>query len=247
MIDTKMTYPKVVDKAIEKRKNLSYGNKKVKYIPCEIWERGNQINLWTYWQGFQLEDIDEKGVDILLVGQDWGNPEREVRVVEYIKEIQKGNKNVTYPATVSPTDRTMTEMFKELDVDITKRNPGRRIFFTNYSLGYRDGSETGGMTKSLMKEDRELFEDLVKAINPKIIICLGKLTYEMVSDEVAIGFREKLKSGVPFKASYPHNPSIPVYGVAHCGARGVSNVGGIENMAKAWKQIAKEFGGIKAK
>ena len=36
---------------------------------------GNQINLWTYWQGYQIKDIDI-GVDILLVGQDRRNDKR---------------------------------------------------------------------------------------------------------------------------------------------------------------------------
>lgn len=35
--------------------------------------------------------------------------------------------------------------------------------------------------------------------------------------------------------------NIKVYGVAHCGALGSNNVGGMTNMIKAWKAIAKEF------
>lgn len=37
----------------------------------------------------------------------------------------------------------------------------------------RQGSEQGGMTKTLILEDEAFFHDLVMAINPKIIICLG--------------------------------------------------------------------------
>ena len=57
------------------------GYGKVQFQRCDTWLKGDQINLWTYWQGYQLDDIDEKGVDILLVGQDWGNPKRNPRLL----------------------------------------------------------------------------------------------------------------------------------------------------------------------
>ena len=88
-----------------------------------------------------------------------------------------------------------------------------------------------------MKTDSELFKKLVLAINPRIIICLGKLTFEMVTNKVAKGFLEKLKEGEPFIAKYPFKEKTMVYGVAHCGARGVFNVGGMDTMKKIWKRI----------
>ncbi len=234
----------VADVKRELKRRTCYGNKKIHYAPCKTWESGNQINLWTYWQGYQLYDIDEKHVDVLLVGQDWGRPSGNLECMAAIKSIQSGNPNVAYYAN-SPTDTTLTEMFKELGCDITSKNPGKRLFFTNYSLGYRDGPETGGMTKTLMRMDSDLFNKLVSAIRPKVIICLGKLTYEMVTGTVAKGFLAKLREGKPFKASiYSGENEIPVYGVAHCGARGVSNLGGRktgkEIMRMAWRGIAKE-------
>ncbi len=210
------------------------------YVSCEVWEKGDQINLWTYWQGYQLKDIDEKGVDILLVGQDWGNPDNNKNAIEQIKRIQNGE-NTFYDATISRTDKVLTEMFRCIGCDITNKDPGKRLFFTNYSLGYREGSETGGMTKSLMKMDKELFEDLVTAIRPKVIICLGRITYEMVSGKTANGFVDQLRKGSPFKALYPNKPDITVYGVAHCGSRGVQNVKGIDNMKAAWEEIGNEI------
>ena len=237
-------YSDVVRKAKSARKD-PYGNEKIKYAPCEIWLNGDQINLWTYWQGYQLDDIDNKGVDIMLVGQDWGNPnaEKNSEVCRRIREIQAGSKMMRYLATDSPTDRNLTKLFMSFGnhMDITKPDPGMRLFFTNYSLGYRTESETGGMTKSLMSKDKDFFEELVSAINPKIIICLGKITYEMVSGESAKDFVKTLRCGNPFRSTLPSNPDIIVYGVAHCGVRGSSNVGGIENMRRAWDRIAKEY------
>lgn len=191
-----MDYAQVVEEAKEERKK-PYGYGKVNFVPCSTWHNGDQINLWTYWQGFQLTDIDQCGVDILLVGQDWGNPDREQEVIERIEEIQVGSKSATYITTAGLTDKSLIELFKVFgeNVDITKRDPGLRLFFTNYSLGYREGDATGGMTKTLMRLDKEYFDKLVLSIKPKIIICLGKITYEMVSGKVTKGFVKALKEG----------------------------------------------------
>lgn len=76
----KLTYHEVVKKAQAAAKlRGEYGNKNVRLYPCKTWLNGDQINLWTYWQGHQYKDIDEKGVDIMLVGQDWGIPKRTIR------------------------------------------------------------------------------------------------------------------------------------------------------------------------
>lgn len=42
-------------------------------------------------------------------------------------------------------------------------------------------------------------------------------------------------------APFPLKQDVKVYGVAHCGSRGRQNVGGIENMQKAWDYIAKDY------
>lgn len=236
-----MLYRDVVEKA-KKQKRIGFGN--VIFEDCKTWLRGDQINLWTYWQGYQLTDIDKKGVDILLVGQDWGCPKRNPEVCERINKIQNGVPDVSYMTNASPTDKRLAEMFKAFgkEIDITSNTPGMRLFFTNYSLGYRRGSETGGMTKKIMSQDSELFTDLVEAIHPRIIICLGKITYEMVIGHPIKRFCEKLKGGIPFREAYPANAEIIVYGVAHPGARGLYNIGGSEEVMKqSWIKIAEDM------
>ncbi|WP_196805239.1 hypothetical protein [Butyrivibrio sp. WCD2001] len=68
------------------------------------------------------------------------------------------------------TDRNLKDLFQCLGCDVGKKDPGKRILFTNYCLGYRKGYETGGMTKQLLDMDSELFDDLVNAVKPRIII-----------------------------------------------------------------------------
>ena len=234
-----MKYLEVVRKAQKEVKSRGvYG--KLSLYACDTWLKGDQINLWTYWQGHQYEDVDE-GVDILLVGQDWGNPSKDEKTISRIEDIQSGKIDSFYNDHASVTDKNLKELFQCLGCDIEKADPGLRLFFTNYSLGYRKGKETGGMTKSLLRKDAELFDDLVKAIKPKIIICLGKITYEAVINHSVNGFVDRLSKGKPFVSLYPGIDSIKVYGVAHCGSYGANNVGGMKNMKKAWKVIAKEF------
>ncbi len=238
-----MTYEEVVNKAKEsvKRRGI-YGE--IKLTDCKEWQAGNQINLWSYWQGYQIDDIDQ-GIDILLVGQDWGNPDSNPKIMNLIRDIQNGRNDSTYADLAnSATDRNLKTLFSILKCDIDSLNPGKRILFTNYCLGYRTGSETGGMTKSLMDIDEELFRDLVNAVKPKIIICLGKITYEAVTGSIANDFVKLLKQGMPFQDVFKYDKNIKVYGVAHCGARGVSNVGGLDAMYGAWKKIGEAEGFI---
>ena len=242
-----MTYSEVVEEA---KKVISGRNQnatdKLILKDCDTWINGNQINLWSYWQGFQLDDIDEKGVDILLVGQDWGNPDKgkAKELCGRIKQLQSGNVGFAYVKEgASATDRNLAELFEIFGCDIYTRKPGKRLFFTNYVLGSRTGnqSESGGMTEELMLRDKKLFEKLVLLIKPKIIICLGKITFEAVSGTRASDFIKTLQSGKPHKAYFPEDKSIPVYGVAHCGAWGKRNVGGMDKMKENWKCIAEEY------
>lgn len=242
-----MSYAKVVKEA---QKEIS-GRKqnaadKLILTACDTWKKGDQINLWTYWQGFQFDDIDEKGIDILLVGQDWGNPDKRKasELCGRIEQLQSGKIEFAYiKEGASATDRNLAELFEIFGCDIYTRNPGKRLFFTNYVLGYRTGdqSESGGMTEALMLRDKGLFDKLVLSIKPKIIICLGKITFEAVSGTRATDFIKTLQNGKPYKAYFQGDNSIPVYGVAHSGAWGKRNVGGMENMKKNWRIIAEEY------
>ena len=236
-----MTYIDVVNKAKMELNNPNhYGKSSIKFIKCPTWKKGDQINLWTYWQGYQIKD-PENGVDILLVGQDWGNPNRDTRTVELIERIQRGE-DVTYHPETSPTDKRLKKLFDCLGCNIDRKNPGKRLFFTNYCLGYRGGKQTGGMTRSILNADKELFDNLVSVIKPCIIICLGKLVYEQVTGKNVNQFIKMLKEKGPFISSYPGDASIKVYGVPHCGAWGIRNFGKEVEMQKLWQQIAEDSG-----
>ena len=238
-----MTYKEVVKKAQnELARRGIYGKDKgqVELYACNLWRKSDQINLWSYWQGYQIKDID-KGIDIMLVGQDWGNPDWDKAVAERIAKMQAGEQIAYCDGKLSPTDRNLIELFEILDCDVRSANPGKRIIFTNYCLGYRKGSQSRGMTRALMDMDKELFDDLVMAVHPKVIICLGKITYEAVTGQRTKGFTKYLKEGRPFVTEYPNSAGIKVYGVAHCGSLGIRNVKGMDNAKKAWEVISRDF------
>ncbi len=242
-----MKYADVVKEAKHERKKYNDPKGKAFYAKCQTWLDGEHINLWTYWQGYQLKDIDEKGVDILLVGQDWGNPLKNTETIKRIEDIRKGEETLVYREGASKTDDNLADLFEAFDVDIRTNNPGKRLFFTNYSLGYRSGNQSGGMTKGLMRQDEKYFKELVMAIRPKIIICLGKITYEVASGQIAKNFSKKLLTGIPFMHGTLFSDQdgkellIPVYGVAHCGSWGTKNAGDFENQKKVWSYIAKQY------
>ncbi len=97
------------------------------------------------------------------------------------------------------------------------------------------------MTQKALRLDKELFDDLINAVNPKVIICLGKITYEAVTGERVNGFAKQLKDGIPFISQYSAESGIKVYGVPHCGGLGLRNIGGIEKAKEVWAWIAEEL------
>lgn len=217
----------------------SYRNSRIVYTDCNTWltDKCKEINLWTYWQGHDLTDFSD--VKIMLVGQDWGSEEFETDSIKRIQEIQNNVRDIDYDKNMkSPTNRNLYELFLCLGYDIAKPNP--HLFFTNYSLGYRSNSETGGMTKTLLRQDKAAFDKLVDIVHPKVIICLGKMVSEMVTGKTIKEFKKNLDKGMILYA-HPVYDDIKIYCVGHCGSRGVSNRGGMENMKKDWQRIKEDI------
>ena len=227
-------------------RNGSYKNETIQFTACKTWRSDmcNEINLWTYWQGHGLTDFSD--VKIMLVGQDWGNEDTEKDAVKRIKEMWENKRDFYYDKKdkelKNPTERHLCELFHCLgkEYDISEYNS--QLFFTNYFLGYRTGSETGNMTKKLLKQDKPAFKKLVEIVQPRVIICLGKIVSEMVIGSTIKDFGKNLDEGV-ISSNYPDSKhgDIKVYCVGHCGSRGVSNRGGLDNMKKDWIRIAEDM------
>ena len=112
-----MRYEEVVKKAKEEIADRlakdTYKSGSVTYIKCDAWMAGDQINLWTYWQGHQIKDL-ENGVDIMLVGQDWGNPSNN-DACDRIKLVREKKLATCYDEnTKNPTDKHLVRLFRIL-------------------------------------------------------------------------------------------------------------------------------------
>ena len=190
-------------------------------IECE------EINLWTYWQG----SLDAK---IMLVGQDWGCPcdEASKTTMHRIRQINEGSGEPFFPdfggAPLWTTDNHLAELFEILGYDIHKKQPD--LFFTNFVLGYRNHGTSGPFRQKWLRDDAPYFKRLAEIIEPKVILCLGKNTFEGVmfaltgKMERIRGFNRFLDSGENYRTvAFPSGKPVRVYAVAHCGTIGTMN------------------------
>ena len=224
------------------------------------WENDcREINLWSCWQGGN----DLHQADIMLVGQDWGNPNGKGCDILRDNIVNDKNYFENFKPTF-PTDRNLKILFAELKrggkqlYDDIIANKYSDLFFTNFCLGYRLGSETGGMTTEQMMLDSDYFRALVGIVQPKIIIALGKDTFECVvrtlkDDSFRISsneFWDALNNCKSYEKVTYDDKNAVVLGMAHCGAFGVNvnrkkmakagnTLSGLELMKNDWRGINK--------
>lgn len=198
-----------------------------------------EINLWSYWQG----SLDAK---IMLVGQDWGCPYDKTSQPT-MEQIHRANNGDTYDylsQNPSRTDQNLIELFSALlNRKITE--PCNDLFFTNFVLGYRTHGTSGKYQKGWEEHDRGFFKELVEIIEPKVILCLGKATFQAVLASLAPDLKPRIgrynnyieSSRNPVSISTASGAIISVFALAHCGVTGTLNRNGKENL-KLDKQIA---------
>lgn len=185
-----------------------------------------EINLWTYWQGRNC--LDAK---IMLVGQDWGAPTDDSAETT-MKQIRLANQNLPYKYledNPSITDKRLTALFQEIGYDIT--TPQAELFFTNFILGYRYAGLSGGYKLEWAEHDKTFMKRLVNIIHPKVVLCLGRSTFEGVISGFDYKFTPKIGSYNSFIES-TRNPvsilledgqTVHIFALAHCGAMGTLN------------------------
>ena len=188
-----------------------------------------EINLWTYWQG-----IGNYDANIMLVGQDWGFYDPKSGIMQNIRDINSGLRTdynfsqANPPGRVNPTDSNLCELFDSLGYDITKRCGD--LFFTNFVLGYRSKGLSGNLKREWLFADAPYFFRLVNIIEPKVVICLGKDTFESVQYAYTgkwqhtgryNSFIESARN--PTKLPLLSGKTTAVFAVAHCGIIGTMN------------------------
>ncbi|MBE6423644.1 hypothetical protein [Succinivibrio dextrinosolvens] len=241
----KEAYKNLVERIIQEKKKFTGENKfKGKKLSFEWCSFCRQINLWTYWQG--LGCYNPK---ILLVGQDFGYS-NDLRVKVGIETENKKDHYAVFDkkdavvhyfdgaddCEIDPTDRNLCELFSFLGYDDIQHQKYEDLFFTNISLMYRsDPKISGGFVKKDCDEfDLDVFKELVDILEPTVIICLGKITSELVMK--ALGLKSPIKKFKDLFINNPHqeliyqkgNKKIAVFPEYHCGSLGVMNRNRIE-------------------
>jgi len=185
-----------------------------------------EINLWTYWQG--RGNLDAK---IMLVGQDWGCP-WDCDYLPTLEQVRKANMHCDYDYlnnNPSPTDMNLARLFIELGYDIT--TPCSELFFTNFILGYRSKGFSGGYKGEWAEHDKGYFKELASIIEPKVILCLGRSTFEGVLSAFDASLSSRIKdynsfiesSSNPVVVTLDSGETAYVFALAHCGAMGTLN------------------------
>ncbi len=208
-----------------------------------------EINFWTYWQG-----RGHLNATIMLVGQDWGNPwdDSSINFLEKVRTASLGPILDYMKDNDSITDKNLAELFKVVSPTLDITRPCDNLFFTNFVLGYRTGNISGNFRKSWANKDSEFFRELVNIIEPKVVLCLGRSTYEAVMQAMEPQKRQRIGRYNSFIES-EENPrtvclesgeELAIFALAHCGAigtmnrnRGYKDAKGLDLQKRDWKQI----------
>lgn len=189
-----------------------------------------EINLWTYWQGYNA-----MAPKILVVGQDFGCPfDYEANYLKYIRKTEQDGElnyfDIFGDKKISATDVNLATLLRSLgrgyDDVIGQRYDD--IFFTNLCLGYRNDGNSGGFKKSWITNiEKTAYPKLLEILKPKVIICLGRHTYDCFLNVMKTKDTRNRSNFYQFLEENCKNPfkvkDIPVFAVAHCGAMGTLN------------------------
>jgi len=200
--------------------------KELRLYWCDACE---EINLWTYWQG--RGNLNAK---IMLVGQDWGCP-WDNNYLPTLEQVRKANAHNDYDYlhdNPSSTDENLAQLFRELGYDI--KIPCKDIFFTNFILGYRNKGLSGGYKKAWAEHDKGYFKELADIIAPKVILCLGRSTFEGVLSAFDVISTVRIKNYNRFIESDQNPVAVTladgstayIFALAHCGVMGTLNRNG---------------------
>ena len=154
-------------------------------------------------------------------------------------------------STNSVADLNLCRLFKSIGKDIAKDNPS--VFFTNFVLCYRAGDSgiSGGFKQKWGNNCSPFFERLVRIIEPKVIICLGRVVYYNVLKTAKIkcqkGTYNDIITGKPVIADFGGH-GCKIFPVAHCGTLGTANRNNgnsnsdIKLQKQDWARIKVEIG-----
>ena len=183
----------------------------------------DQIGAWSRWHG----DLNAK---ILLIGQDWGD---EKYFTDNLGKDSDGNQ----------TCKNLKKLFNEIGFDLGSAAPETPVknglFFTNSVLGLKGGNMSAPIKMKWVRDSTDSFTcELIKIIEPKIIITLGKTAFgalQIVCRELCA--KRSLHDLVERDDLYANNDRIQVFPRFHCGGLGLRNRN-LDQQKEDWRRIS---------
>ena len=194
---------------VQKRKNFKFSSGLIN--PAEI-DGGrcdcDHVEAWAQWMG----NLNAK---IMLVGKDFGGSGFLIKF-----------RGKCDPCSV--TNKNLIQLFRCLGVDIgnpSRPNHEASVFFTNAIFGVINTPNKGKnpITETMLKESAiEFLGPLIDIVNPKLIIAMGKESYQGLS--IALGL-PRFKSVDEAQRNSPiiSRCSRLIFQVYHCSPLGLAN------------------------
>lgn len=142
----------------------------------------NDIGLWTYSHTPGEYNLD---AEILIIGQDWGNEKYINKFIEKRKQNAYHTKkniplNKSKDITTENLYKALSELGSKIDLSKQETPKSRNYFLTNIVLCYKTQDN---MNAKVHKEcyvncKNRFLDKLINIIEPKIIITLGRNTFE---------------------------------------------------------------------
>lgn len=221
-----------------------------KFIWCDLENDEDlckEINLWTYWQGWNYAENTPK-IKYLLIGQDFGPSAKEEKkgTIANVRRLNSGEDtamfqdNVNLDSRDAKTDKSLVELFEVIGYPSINENRYSDLFFCNFCLGYRKHNYTGSFSKRDFIADRQYIKELIDILEPEHIICLGHdVSIETIRLLVNPNYPDKsMDELIAANDISNYNGSI-IHPMAHPGFWGVRNRGGIEKVIEDWKIIVE--------
>lgn len=222
----------------------------------------NEVNLWTYWCGGR-NSLD---ADILVVGQDWGQIIENDSVWNKLANLSEASDEISYHEIFnneeSPTDKRLCELFESIGITDVKHDfyhsgrNSKNIFFTNFVQCYRTENTSGKYYQKWGRNCSDYFKRLVNIVEPKVILCLGRNTFDSVlltagEKKTNCNYNKTIQSGyrilningtVAFVFPLAHPGTMGTLNRCRCESnKGISSKKGMELQKKDWEKIKDLF------
>jgi uracil-DNA glycosylase family 4 len=184
----------------------------------------DHLGPWSLWQG----NLD---ADIMVVGQDWGDINYFIKWKG--KDQPSGN----------PTNEHLEELLNHIGIKIEK--PGRiqqqKIFLTNFILCLKKGGLQAKVDRQWITNcGMSFFYPLIKIVNPKIVIGLGRNVSEAILKLFNASYPKHGRYNlVTEKMSFKLTDTTTLFPVYHCGAGSTNRNRKMIEQKKDWERILR--------